>query len=63
MWRQQECIQCLDGKCLMERHNFGYLGVDGMIILKWILKNWKREAWTGLIWLRIGTGTTKRGAL
>jgi hypothetical protein len=26
------------------------------IILKWILKKWDGEAWTGLIWLRIGTG-------
>jgi len=26
------------------------------IILKWIIKKWDEEAWTGLIWLRIGTG-------
>jgi hypothetical protein len=26
-----------------------------MIILKWIFKKWD-EAWTGLIWLRVGTG-------
>jgi hypothetical protein len=31
-------------------------GVDGRIILKWIFKEWNWEAWTGLIWLRIGTG-------
>jgi hypothetical protein len=29
--------------------------VDG-IILKWIFKKWDGAAWTGLIWLRIGTG-------
>ena len=28
----------------------------GRIILKWIFKKWDEEAWTGLIWLRIGTG-------
>jgi hypothetical protein len=32
------------------------LGLDGMIILKCIFKRWNGEAWTGLIWLRIGTG-------
>jgi hypothetical protein len=32
------------------------LGVDGMIMLKWIFKKWDEEARTGLIWLRIGTG-------
>jgi hypothetical protein len=30
--------------------------LDGRIILKWIFKEWDREAWTVLVWLRIGTG-------
>ena len=34
----------------------GIPGVDGRIILKRILKMWDGEAWTGLIWLHIGTG-------
>jgi hypothetical protein len=29
---------------------------SGRIILKWIFKRWDGEAWTGLIWLRIGIG-------
>jgi hypothetical protein len=32
------------------------LGVDQSIILKLIFKKWDGEAWTGLIWLRVGTG-------
>jgi len=31
-------------------------GLDGKVILKWILKRWDWEAWTGLLWLRIWTG-------
>jgi hypothetical protein len=31
-------------------------GVDGRIILKWILAKWVGRARTGSIWLRIGTG-------
>jgi hypothetical protein len=30
--------------------------IVGRIILKRIFKKWDAEAWTGLIWLRIGTG-------
>jgi len=30
-------------------------GIDGKIILRWIFRKWYVRAWTGFIWLRIGT--------
>jgi len=30
--------------------------VDGKKILRWIFRKWDVGAWTGVIWLRIGTG-------
>jgi hypothetical protein len=32
------------------------LGLDGRVKLTWSFKTWFGEAWTGSIWLRIGTG-------
>jgi hypothetical protein len=40
---------------LRKGNHLGDPGVDGRIILKLIFKNWD-GAWTGLSWLRIGTG-------
>jgi len=34
---------------LMERDHLEDLSVDKLIILKWILKKWDEEAWTGLL--------------
>jgi hypothetical protein len=41
---------------LRERDHLEDLGVDRGIILKCLSKTWDRAAWTGLIWLRTGTG-------
>jgi hypothetical protein len=37
-----------EGNCLED------LGVDGRIILEWILREWDGWAWSGFIWLRLG---------
>jgi len=31
-------------------------GIDGRIILRWILRQWDVGGWTRLSWFRIGTG-------
>jgi len=38
------------------RDHLEELGIDWRILLKWIFKQWDGVAWTGLIWLRTGTG-------
>jgi hypothetical protein len=40
---------------LREGNNLKDQDVDGKIMLKWVFENWY-GAWTGSIWLRIGTG-------
>ena len=39
-----------------EKDHLGDSGVDGRKKLRWIFRKWDVGAWTGLSWLRIGTG-------
>jgi len=34
----------------------GRPGIDGRIILRWIFSKWDVGVWTGMSWLRTGTG-------
>ena len=51
MWNVWEGVEKLKER--------GYLedpGVDGRIILRCIFRKWNVSSWTGLIWIRLGTG-------
>jgi hypothetical protein len=41
---------------LRERDHLEDLGADGVKILRWIFRKWDVRVWTGLSWIRIGTG-------
>ena len=53
---EERCIQGSGGGHLMERDHSEDPGIDGRIILRWILRKWDVGARTGSIWLRIRTG-------
>jgi hypothetical protein len=57
---QEKCKQGFGGEYLRERGHLEVLVIEGSVVLKWISRRGTEE-WTGLIWLRIGTGSIKCG--
>jgi hypothetical protein len=55
VWWRGEVHTGLEWRNLRERDHLKDQGVDGRIILKWIIEMLGGRAQTGLIWLRIGT--------
>jgi len=49
-------VQGFGGGNLRERDHFGDPSLDGRIILRWIFRKLGVGVWTGLSWLRLGTG-------
>jgi hypothetical protein len=39
-----------------EKDHWGDPGVDGRIILRWIIRKWDVGVWTGMSWLRTEKG-------
>ena len=55
VWGRGEACTGFWWGSLKEIDHLGDPDVDGRIILRCIFKKWDVEAWTGSLWLRIGT--------
>jgi hypothetical protein len=53
---RSDACRVLVGKPEWKETTWKNPGIDGRIILRYIFTTWDRGAWTGLIWLGIGTG-------
>ena len=56
MFERRGAYRVLGGGNLGEGDHFEDPGVDGRIIFRWNFRKWDVGEWTGLIWLRMGTG-------
>jgi len=56
VWGREEVYKEVWWGNLRERDHLEDPGIDGRIILRWIFRKWDERAWTGSIWIRIGTG-------
>ena len=56
VWGESRGVYSVLWGDLSKREHLGDPGIDGRIILGWIIREWDVGAWTGSIWLRIGTG-------
>jgi hypothetical protein len=54
--RQERCLQGFGGENTRKRDHSEDPGVDGKRVSRWIFRKRVGKAWSGLIWLRIGTG-------
>jgi hypothetical protein len=50
------CIQSFGGETWGKEAHLEGPDIDGRIIFRCIFRKWDGGGWTGLIWLRIGTG-------
>jgi hypothetical protein len=55
VWKKKGVYRVLVGKP-ERRDHLGDPGVDGSIILRWIIRKCDMGVWVGSIWLWIGTG-------
>jgi hypothetical protein len=53
---ERRCVYRVWWGSLREVDHWGEPGLNGRIIFRWIARKWDVGVWTGLNWLRIGTG-------